>query len=178
MPWDVQGEAAAVPPAPGSCPSTQCHIPCPSSLLNIPLCCTVSREIMEQPSVFPRRRNKPRKLPRESKASEQRGVEVAEVPHHLLVSSPGQIQSLPSHSYGNQHSGESPAPLSPSTHFSESQTSKQLLGQASPKEQRQPQEHLSYGCEMSTATPTPPPHCSQFFPHDNTAQGPHQENHS
>lgn len=36
-----------------SCPSTQCRIPCPSSLLNIPLCCTASREIMGQPSVFP-----------------------------------------------------------------------------------------------------------------------------
>lgn len=43
----------------------------PSSLLNIPLCCTISREIMGQPSVFPGRRNKPGKLPRESKASEQ-----------------------------------------------------------------------------------------------------------
>lgn len=44
-------------------------------------------------------------------------------------------------SYDNQHPRESPAPLSPSTHFSEFEISKQLLGQASPKEQRQPQEH-------------------------------------
>lgn len=36
----------------------------------------------------------------------------------------------------------------------------------------------SHGCEMPTAIPTPPPQCSLFSPHDNTAQGPHQENHS
>lgn len=131
----LQGEEPllSLSAAPGSRASTQCHIPCPSSLLNIPLCCTVSREIMGQCSVFPGRRNKPRKHPRESKASEQRAVEVADVPHHLSASPSGQIQSLPSHSYGNQHSGESPAPLCPSTHFSEFRASKLLLGQAGPE---------------------------------------------
>lgn len=37
----LQG-ATAVPSAPGPCPSPQRHMLCPSSSLNIPLCCTAS----------------------------------------------------------------------------------------------------------------------------------------